>query len=92
MSELAARSGGRIGSLYLDGRFGSLDPNALDEANQALEARARTGHTIVVISHVPTVAQRIERVRRVTPSPSGSSAEWIDDADREALLSPAARS
>jgi exonuclease SbcC len=89
MSELAARSGGRIGSLYLDEGFGSLDPNALDEAIEALEARARTGQTIMVISHVPTVAQRIERVLRVTPSPSGSSAEWIDDADRDLLLTPA---
>jgi DNA repair protein SbcC/Rad50 len=80
----------RIGSLYLDEGFGSLDPNALDEAVEARNAAARTSQTIMVISHVPTVAQRIERVLRVTPSPSGSSAEWIDDADRDALLSRAA--
>jgi DNA repair protein SbcC/Rad50 len=89
MAELAARSGGRIGSLYLDEGFGSLDPNALDEAIEALEARARSGQMILVISHVPTIAQRIERVLRVTPSPAGSTAEWLDDADRDALLTPA---
>jgi exonuclease SbcC len=88
MAELAARSGGRIGSLFLDEGFGSLDPNALDEAIEALEARARAGQMILVISHVPTVAQRIERVLRVTPSAAGSTAEWLDEADREALLSP----
>ena len=88
MAEIAARGGGRIGSLYLDEGFGSLDPNALDEAIEALEARARAGQMIMVISHVPTVAQRIERVLRVSPSPTGSSAAWLDDADREALLTP----
>jgi exonuclease SbcC len=88
MAEIAARGGGRIGSLYLDEGFGSLDPNALDEAIEALEARARAGQMIMVISHVPTVAQRIERVLRVSPSPSGSSAAWLDDADRDELLTP----
>ena len=86
MAELAARSGGRIGSLYLDEGFGSLDPNALDEAIEALETRARGGQMIMVIRHVPAVAERIERVLQVTPSPSGSIAAWLDDTDREALL------
>jgi hypothetical protein len=57
---------------------------------RTLSGRAGTGQTIMVIRHVATVAQRIERVLRVTPSPSGSSAEWIDDADRDALFSLAA--
>src|SRR4029077_14094193 len=77
MAELAARSGGRIGSLYLDEGFGSLDPNALDEAINALEARARGGQMILVVSHVPAIAQRIERVLKVSPDPEGSRAEWL---------------
>ena len=90
MSELAARSGGRIGSLYLDEGFGSLDPNTLDEAINALEERARAGQMIMVISHVPAVAQRIERVLQVTPDPAGSTADWLDDVDRDAMLTTAA--
>jgi exonuclease SbcC len=90
MAELAARSGGRIGSLYLDEGFGALDPNALDEALNALELRARSGQMILVVSHVPAVAQRIERILRVWPDPAGSTAEWLDDADRETLLLEAA--
>jgi exonuclease SbcC len=86
MAELAARSGGRIESLYLDEGFGALDPNALDEAIDALEQRARVGQMILVISHVPAVAQRIERVLAVSPDPAGSTAEWLDDEDREAML------
>jgi DNA repair protein SbcC/Rad50 len=90
MAEIAARGGGRIGSLYLDEGFGSLDPNALDEAITALELRARAGQMILIVSHVPTIAQRIERVLRVSPNPVGSDAEWIDDTDRESLLVEAA--
>ena len=90
MAEIAARGGGRIGSLYLDEGFGSLDPNALDEAITALELRARAGQMILIVSHVPSIAQRIERVLRVSPNPVGSEAEWIDDTDREALLVEAA--
>jgi exonuclease SbcC len=90
MAEIAARSGGRIGSLYLDEGFGALDPNALDEAINALEARARSGQMILIVSHVPAIAQRIERVLKVIPDPEGSRAEWLDDADREALLVEAA--
>lgn len=90
MAEIAARGGGRIGSLYLDEGFGSLDPNALDEAITALELRARAGQMILIVSHVPTIAQRIERVLRVNPNPVGSEAEWLDDTDRESLLVQAA--
>jgi exonuclease SbcC len=90
MAEIAARSGGRIGSLYLDEGFGALDPNALDEAITALELRARSGQMIFIVSHVPGVAQRIERILQVRPDPTGSSAEWLDDEDRESLLVEAA--
>jgi exonuclease SbcC len=90
MAEIAARSGGRIGSLYLDEGFGALDPNALDEAITALELRARSGQMILIVSHVPAIAQRIERILQVRPDPTGSSAEWLDDEDRESLLVEAA--
>jgi hypothetical protein len=90
MAEIAARSGGRIGSLYLDEGFGALDPNALDEAITALELRARNGQMILIVSHVPAIAQRIERILQVRPDPTGSSAEWLDDEDRESLLVEAA--
>jgi len=90
MAEIAASSGGRIGSLYLDEGFGALDPNALDESITALEQRARGGQMILIISHVDAVAQRIERVLKVSPDPAGSDAEWLDDEDREALLLDAA--
>jgi exonuclease SbcC len=90
MAEIAARSGGRIGSLYLDEGFGALDPNALDEAITALELRARAGQMILIVSHVEAVAQRIEHVLRVSPDPMGSNPEWLGEEDRESLLVEAA--
>lgn len=90
MAEIAARGGGRIGSLYLDEGFGTLDPNTLDEAITALELRARAGQMILIVSHVPAIAQRIERVLRISPDAVGAKPEWLDDTDRETLLVDAA--
>ena len=63
--ELAGRSGGRLSSLFLDEGFGTLDANALDEALEELERRAAAGRVIGVISHLRSVADRIEHVLRV---------------------------
>src|SRR5581483_10581253 len=90
MAEIAARGGGRIGSLYLDEGFGTLDPNALDEAITALELRARSGQMILIVSHLPAIAQRIDHVLQVRPDPTGATPEWLDDYDRESLLLEAA--
>jgi exonuclease SbcC len=90
MAEIAARGGGRIGSLYLDEGFGTLDPNSLDEAVTALELRARAGQMILIVSHLPAIAQRIDRVLQVRPDPTGATPEWLDDYDRESLLLDAA--
>jgi exonuclease SbcC len=86
MIELAARGGGRIGSFYLDEGFGSLDPNALDEALTALEQRAQSGELIAVISHVAAVAERLQDVLRVTTGPGGSEIEALDAKARVALI------
>lgn len=60
-----------------------------DETITALEVRARSGQMIFVVSHVPAIAQRIERLLEVRPEPSGSTAEWLDNEDRESLLTEA---
>ncbi len=86
MAEIAARGGGRIGSLYLDEGFGTLDPNTLDEAITALELRARGGQMILIVSHVPAIAQRIDRVLQVRADATGAMPQWLDDYDRESLL------
>jgi DNA repair protein SbcC/Rad50 len=86
MVELAARSGGRIDSFYLDEGFGTLDANALDDALTALEQRAQSGHLIGVISHVAAVAERLQTVLRVSTGSEGSRVERLGAAARGQML------
>jgi exonuclease SbcC len=84
--ELAGRSGGRLQALFLDEGFGSLDSDALEQALNELEQRARAGRLIGLISHVPAVAERIDQILQVTKTPQGSDIHLLDDAERQALL------
>jgi len=84
--ELAGRSGGRLRALFLDEGFGSLDPDALEQALNELEQRARAGRLIALISHVPAVAERIDQILQVTKTPQGSDIHLLDDVERQALL------
>jgi exonuclease SbcC len=84
--ELAGRSGGRLQALFLDEGFGSLDPDALDQALNELEQRAHAGRLIALISHVPAVAERIDQILQVTKTPQGSDIQLLTEAERQALL------
>ena len=84
--ELAGRSGGRLQALFLDEGFGSLDPDALDQALNELEQRAHAGRLIALISHVPAVAERIDQILQVTKTPQGSDIHLLNEAERQALL------
>ena len=83
--ELAGRAGGRLEALFLDEGFGSLDADALDLAIEALVSQAREGRMVAVISHLRTVAESIDNVLYVEATPEGSSARWLDAAERSAL-------
>ncbi len=77
LSELVGRKGGKLEAFFLDEGFGSLSPDCLDRALDALENLVGTGRLIGVISHVSAVAERLERVLRVTKSPHGSTVEEL---------------
>ena len=85
--ELAGRSGGRLSSLFLDEGFGTLDANALDEALEELERRAAAGRVIGVISHLRSVADRIEHVLRVDKELGRTQVRWVGGADLDGLTS-----
>jgi exonuclease SbcC len=87
--ELAGRSGGRLSSLFLDEGFGTLDANALDEALEELERRAAAGRVIGVISHLRSVADRIEHVLRVDKEFGRTQVRWVGGADLDRLTSEA---
>ena len=84
--ELAGRSGGRLEALFLDEGFGSLDANSLDEALSELERRASNGRLVAVVSHIRSVAERIENVLLVTKTATGSAAHWAADNESDELI------
>ena len=85
--EMAGREGGRLGAVFLDEGFGSLDAQALDDALDALEKETQSGRLVGVVSHLRGVAERIERVLLVNRDEDYSSiATWVTNTEKEAML------
>lgn len=73
-----AGSGGiRMDAMFIDEGFGSLDENALKNALDLLAQLADGKRLIGVISHVPELAERIERKIEVRKTRTGSVAEVL---------------
>lgn len=72
LSEMAGRNV-RVESLFLDEGFGSLDPDTLEDAMNALAALQSQGKMIGIISHVGEVRERIPTIIEVTPLSGGVS-------------------
>ncbi len=71
----AEAGGSRIGALFVDEGFGTLDEDALDEVMDVLDGLREGGRVVGVVSHVSELRQRIPAQVHVMPSPSGSSLE-----------------
>ena len=78
LSELAGYKA-RIESLFIDEGFGSLDPDALNTALDALERLQHSGKMIGVISHVADLKERIGTQIRVQPTSGGNSTVSVID-------------
>lgn len=63
----------RLGSLFIDEGFGSLDKEALELAISALDQLQAEGRTVGLISHIPDLAERIGYVVEVRPTAPGTS-------------------
>jgi exonuclease SbcC len=72
LSELAGHKA-RIESLFIDEGFGTLDPDALNTALDALERLQHSGKMIGIISHVADLKDRISTQIRVRPGAGGNS-------------------
>jgi len=72
---LASLSSNRmtIESLFIDEGFGSLDPQTLGMAMDALERLRNQGRKVGVISHVREMTERIGTQVRVTRQANGRS-------------------
>ena len=72
--EIQASAGGvSLETMFIDEGFGSLDPEALSQALNALADLGRGRHLIGIISHVEELQKRIDRQIVVTKSPTGGS-------------------
>lgn len=69
--------GVRIDALFVDEGFGSLDPEALEEAMAELDRLREGGRMVGVISHVGALAERIPVGLRVRRGRAGSSVEVV---------------
>lgn len=83
--ELHSRSGARLGALFLDEGFGSLDIDALASSLAVLQAETGGDKLVAVISHLHAVAEAVEDVMWVERQPDGSSIRWLTTAERDAL-------
>ncbi|PKL45456.1 MAG: chromosome segregation protein SMC [Candidatus Riflebacteria bacterium HGW-Riflebacteria-1] len=63
----------RIDSLFLDEGFGTLDEDALETALETLAGLQQTGKLIGIISHVPSLKERISTQITVKPVAAGRS-------------------
>ena len=78
LSELAGHKA-RIESLFIDEGFGTLDPDALNTALDALEKLQHSGKMIGIISHVADLKERIGTQIRVRPGAGGNSTVHLVD-------------
>ncbi len=73
LSDMASRNV-KIESLFIDEGFGTLDEETLDSALSTLEnLQVQTNKTIAVISHIPSLKERIQTQIQMTKNSSGFS-------------------
>ena len=65
----------QLESLFLDEGFSTLDPETLELVLGGVEALARQGRQIGVVSHIPALAQRLPHQIRVNKAINGSTLE-----------------
>lgn len=71
-------SRGRIGALFLDEGFGTLDAETLEQVAGVLEALPSQGRLVGIVTHVEALAERLPLRLEVSKSPAGSTVRWRD--------------
>ena len=71
-------SHGRIGALFLDEGFGTLDGETLEQVAGVLEALPTQGRLVGIVTHVEALAERLPARLEVYKSPAGSKVRWRD--------------
>jgi exonuclease SbcC len=69
----AEAGGSRIGALFVDEGFGTLDEDTLDEVMDVLDGLREGGRVVGLVSHVAELRQRIPAQVEVTKTRAGSA-------------------
>ncbi|KGM45951.1 SMC family ATPase [Neobacillus niacini] len=64
-------------TMFIDEGFGTLDPESLDQAIEALMDIQSSGRLVGIISHVPELKERIDIRLEVIAGQSGSRTEFV---------------
>lgn len=67
----------RLDAIFVDEGFGTLDPESLDTALEALMELQKGGRLVGIISHVPELRERIDARLEVRKERRGSSARFV---------------
>jgi exonuclease SbcC len=77
IQSLAVTTRARLESLFIDEGFGSLDPDVLEVASEALSQLGGQGRLVGVITHVSELAERLPVRIEVKKLPGGSRLERV---------------
>ncbi len=69
--------GVKLDTIFIDEGFGSLDPDALEQAIEVLVELHEAGRVVGIISHVTELKDRIDAKLVVEAGPSGSKARFV---------------
>ncbi|WP_433620878.1 AAA family ATPase [Nocardia sp. CA-120079] len=86
LAELHSRSGPRLGSLFLDEGFATLDAAALESALEILRTQTGGDRLVMIISHLHAVAETVDDVLWIERGVDGSTARWLTPVERTELV------
>jgi exonuclease SbcC len=66
----------RLDAVFVDEGFGTLDPEALEQAMRTLTDLQAGGRIVGIISHVPELRDQISKRLLIKKSPDGSTIAW----------------
>ncbi|MDA3038239.1 MAG: SMC family ATPase [Actinomycetota bacterium] len=75
--ELAPDDSPRLGSMFLDEGFGTLDADTLDVVASTIEELSAGGRLIGIVTHIDALAERMPVRYQVSKGPASSSVERI---------------
>ncbi len=77
IAELAPVDSPRLGSMFLDEGFGTLDPETLDTVATAIEELSATGRLVGIVTHIEALAERMPARYVVSKGSDTSTVERV---------------